>query len=90
MFLALPCSTSYLVATANLLRHSDRFLVRLIRRIGQEFVARVDVRKGQRWYSCHRAFWMASPSRVPTWKQLYSWDGGETWEVNWIMELTKV
>lgn len=33
--------------------------------------------------------WQAHPAS-PTWKQSYSWDGGETWEVNWVMELTKV
>lgn len=28
-------------------------------------------------------------STSPTWKQSYSWDGGVTWELNWVMELTK-
>lgn len=32
--------------------------------------------------------WEAHPTS-PTWKQSYSWDGGTTWELNWIMELTK-
>ncbi|PCH48429.1 MAG: hypothetical protein COC23_00215 [Hyphomicrobiales bacterium] len=33
--------------------------------------------------------WLVHPS-TPTWKQSYSWDGGATWEVNWIMNLTRV
>jgi len=32
------------VAATNLLRHSDNFLVRLFQRVGQEFVARANVR----------------------------------------------
>lgn len=33
--------------------------------------------------------WQAHPA-APTWMQSYSWDGGKTWEVNWIMEFTKI
>jgi hypothetical protein len=36
--------TSYLMATANPLQHSANFLVRLFQRVGQEFVARTNVR----------------------------------------------
>lgn len=32
--------------------------------------------------------WVVHPS-APTWTQSYSWDGGETWERNWVMELTR-
>lgn len=32
--------------------------------------------------------WLVHPSN-PTWKQSYSWDGGGTWELNWVMELTR-
>ncbi len=32
--------------------------------------------------------WLVHPSS-PTWKQSYSWDGGATWELNWVMELTR-
>lgn len=32
--------------------------------------------------------WLVHPS-TPTWKQSYSWDGGATWELNWVMDLTK-
>lgn len=32
--------------------------------------------------------WLVHPS-TPTWKQSYSWDGGATWELNWIMDLTR-
>lgn len=33
--------------------------------------------------------WQAHPSS-PIWKQSYSWDGGVTWELNWVMELIKI
>ena len=33
--------------------------------------------------------WLADPAR-PTWKQSFSWDGGATWETNWIMEFSKI
>lgn len=33
--------------------------------------------------------WLADPT-TPTWKQSYSWDGGETWELNWVMDVVKV
>ncbi len=33
--------------------------------------------------------WLVHPS-TPTWKQSFSWDGGATWEVNWVMEFTKI
>ena len=33
--------------------------------------------------------WLVHPS-TPTWTQSYSWDGGATWEVNWVMELTRI
>lgn len=33
--------------------------------------------------------WRSHPT-APTWEQLYSWDGGENWELNWVMECTKV
>ncbi|MBL1421645.1 MAG: hypothetical protein COC24_014130 [Alphaproteobacteria bacterium] len=33
--------------------------------------------------------WQAYPTS-PTWEQFYSWDGGVTWELNWVMELTKI
>lgn len=33
--------------------------------------------------------WQTHPAS-PIWKQSYSWDGGATWELNWIMELTKI
>lgn len=33
--------------------------------------------------------WQAHPTS-PTWTQSYSWDGGKTWEVNWIMECSKI
>lgn len=32
--------------------------------------------------------WLVHPS-TPTWKQSYTWDGGATWELNWVMELTR-
>lgn len=32
--------------------------------------------------------WEAHPVS-PIWKQSYSWDGGATWELNWVMELIK-
>jgi len=33
--------------------------------------------------------WLVQAS-TPTWKQSYSWDGGATWEINWVLNLTKV
>lgn len=33
--------------------------------------------------------WQTHPTS-PTWKQSYSYDGGQTWELNWTMDLTKI
>lgn len=33
--------------------------------------------------------WLSDPA-APTWKQSFSWDGGATWETNWIMEFSKI
>lgn len=27
---------------------------------------------------------------TPKWRQSYSWDGGVTWELNWVMNLTRI
>ena len=33
--------------------------------------------------------WHETHSKRPWWDQAFSTDGGKTWEVNWICELTK-
>jgi len=34
--------------------------------------------------------WYKNPGENPRWEQAFSQDGGNTWEVNWVMEFSKV
>jgi hypothetical protein len=33
--------------------------------------------------------WSATDTETPRWSQAFSYDGGETWETNWIMEFRR-
>lgn len=33
-----------------------------------------------------RYMWSRTDQRVPRWEQAFSWDGGRTWELNWVMD----
>ena len=35
-----------------------------------------------------RFLWTNSETRSPRWEQAFSTDGGETWEINWVMDFT--
>jgi hypothetical protein len=37
-----------------------------------------------------RYVWSDITSRSCRWEQAFSWDGGATWKVDWVMELTRV
>jgi len=37
-----------------------------------------------------RFTWSGVTTSAPRWEQAFSDDGGETWEVNWVMEFTRI
>jgi hypothetical protein len=37
-----------------------------------------------------RFFWSGVTTPTPKWEQSFSHDGGETWELNWVMEFTRM
>lgn len=36
-----------------------------------------------------RFVWRANPAQNPIWEQAFSEDGGNTWEINWVMEFVR-
>jgi hypothetical protein len=37
-----------------------------------------------------RFIWTVGPTASPRWEQAFSPDGGKTWEINWIMEFSRI
>ena len=37
-----------------------------------------------------RYIWSRTDTHAPRWEQAYSYDGGRTWELNWVMDWTRI